>query len=145
MNVKKIALLLIVSVVMFGGGFFTAKMTSEEVTREIRFGKQNSQQDERIDFIKTLTDKENQSAIDNVTMIFLTSTPLKEAQVDLEKPDVYLSMLSPKESTGLIDARIWFTSNGAIIGDRVGESWNEIDFKSIDKVDADYIKQLMKE
>ncbi|UTW69522.1 hypothetical protein KHA80_22670 [Anaerobacillus sp. HL2] len=51
--------------------------------------------------------------------------------------------MSPKQSVGLIDSRVWFTNEGAIIGQRNGESWDQVEYYKIDKSDANYIKGII--
>ena len=59
----------------------------------------------------------------------------------LDKPDVHISVISPKQSTGLIDSRLWFTNEGAVIGIRSGESWDQVEYFEININDANYIKE----
>lgn len=94
----------------------------------------------QIDFTKIIKDNEDQSAIDNFTVIYSNKSKII-IEEDMGKPDVYLSIRSPKQFTNLIDSKIWFTKEGATIGIRSGETWKEIDYFSINKDDADYIRE----
>ncbi|MGM9988001.1 MAG: hypothetical protein ACI35O_12340, partial [Bacillaceae bacterium] len=51
--------------------------------------------------------------------------------IDKENPDLFIEINSPKQHTGLIDSRLWYTNDGAIIGIRNGESWDQIKYTRI--------------
>ncbi|MGG3800617.1 hypothetical protein [Metabacillus fastidiosus] len=63
------------------------------------------------------------------------------ANPDTENPNIYIEVISPKRSVGLIDSKVWFTNEGAIISKRSGKSWDEVEYYKLDKEDADYIKE----
>lgn len=117
----------------------TGKVNSNEASREIRIGYDNNENVGQIDIKKVITDTENQEIVDNLFMIYLNKE--STSNQNLEKPDVYISVISPKQFTSLIDSRLWFTNEGAIIGIRSGESWEQIDYFEINKNDANYIKE----
>lgn len=50
-------------------------------------------------------------------------------------------MSSPKQSTELIDSKVWITNEGAIIGFLFGESREVTEFKRVNQADADYIRE----
>ncbi|MEC2074875.1 hypothetical protein [Metabacillus fastidiosus] len=74
-------------------------------------------------------------------MIYLKKEKITNANPNIESPDIYIDVMSPKRDIGLIDSKIWFTNEGAIIGERNGESWDELEYYQIDKDDTDYIKE----
>ncbi|WP_352524077.1 hypothetical protein [Heyndrickxia oleronia] len=43
----------------------------------------------------------------------------------------------------LIDSKLWFTKEGAIIGERIAEGWEQTEYYRIDEDDADYIKKTV--
>ncbi|MCH1625410.1 hypothetical protein [Fredinandcohnia quinoae] len=135
--ISSIALIIIV----FFVGYMTGKVNYNEPSREIRIGYDNKENTGQIDIEKVITDTENQSFVDNFIMIYLHKKQISYTNPNLDNPDVYIMVNSPKQSTGLIDSRLWFTNEGAIIGERSGESWDEVDYFEINNNDADYIKE----
>lgn len=127
--------------IVFAGGYFTGKVNSKEVSREIRIGYENIQHAGQIDFKKVFTDLENQNVIDNLMMIYLYKKETLTPPANPDKPDIYLSVLSPKQSTGLIDSKLWFTKEGAIIGVRSGVDWDEPNYFEINNDYANYLKE----
>ncbi|QDP39619.1 hypothetical protein FN924_05160 [Radiobacillus deserti] len=55
------------------------------------------------------------------------------------KPDLHLSIISPKRSTSLVDSEVWFNESGATIGLRSGKAGNQVDYFNISKEDADFL------
>lgn len=117
------------------------KANSNEASREIRIGYDNIENVGQIDIKKVITDTDHQGIVDNFLMIYLYKEKILDTNKDLDKPDVHISVMSPKQSTGLIDSRLWFTNEGAVIGIRSGESWDQVDYFEINKSDANYIKE----
>ena len=117
------------------------KANSNEASREIRIGYDNIENVGQVDIEKVITDTENQGVVDNFLMIYFNKEKILDTNQDLDKPDVHISVMSPKQSTGLIDSRLWFTNEGAVIGIRSGESWDQVDYFEINKSDANYIKE----
>lgn len=79
---------------------------------------------------KIINDSKDQAAIDNFTMIYSNKKNILIHE-ELGKPDVYLSIRSPKQTTSLIDSKLWFAKTGAIIAICYGETRKEIDYFSI--------------
>ncbi|MBK3496394.1 hypothetical protein JFL43_16315 [Viridibacillus sp. YIM B01967] len=141
MNKKNIIFTIVFALILFSAGYFTSKMTSETITREVKIGVESSKNDGQIDYKQIITDAQNQGVIDNFMMIYLNSKPIDHVDINKNHPDLFIEMNSPKQSTGLIDSKVWFTNNGAIIGKRSGESWEDIEYKSINQADADFIRE----
>jgi hypothetical protein len=126
---------------IFSGGFLTGKMNSEEAGREILIGFNNERTAGQFDMAKVIKDTENQSAVDNFFMIYSSKERMTQDMKQVNKPDVHIKIISPKRSAVLIDSRMWFSSEGAVIGIRSGESWKRADYFTIGKRDAAYIKE----
>ncbi len=94
---------IVLSIIKFTCGYVTSEMTSEEVTREIRLGVKKQEQEDRIDFKRSITDQQDQYIVDNFTMVLLNSKAISKANVDKDNPNVYIEMNSPKQSTQLAD------------------------------------------
>ncbi|MGD6802778.1 hypothetical protein [Rossellomorea aquimaris] len=140
---KKWQAALMMLIIFIGGYLAGIYFSKEEVSREIRVGYQDRDRDDVIHFEKIIKNTENQGAVDNIMMIFMKREKIAAPDVNLEKPDIYLELLSPKQFTGLIDSRIWFRGDGAVIAERSGESWKDVIYYAIPKQGADYLKQIV--
>lgn len=119
----------------------TGKVKFNVASREIRIGYDNIENVGQVDIEKVITDTENQGIVDNFLMIYLNNEQISNTNANINKPDVHISVISPKQSTGLIDSRLWFTNEGAVIGIRSGESWDQVEYFEININDANYIKE----
>jgi hypothetical protein len=128
-------------IIIFLGGYFAGSINNNEASREIKIGYNNSDNPNQVDYNHIFTDTENQTIIDNFMMIYLHKEKITNVNLDVENPDIYISLMSPRQSVGLIDSRVWFTDEGAIIGERRGESWDRVEYYQIDESDANYIKE----
>ncbi|WP_404407089.1 hypothetical protein [Jeotgalibacillus malaysiensis] len=143
MKGMKILSTLVIAIAIFLAGYFTHKLTNEtvqEVSSEVQFSYQSPEQPEQIQVKQSYTNVEDQNVVDNIMMILMHKKPSSEV-MDVDQPDMYINVLSPKQHTGLVDARVWFTESGAVIGDRVGESWDQVEFFEVNEQDADYLKE----
>lgn len=134
---------LAIAIVIFFAGYFTHKLTNEtvqEVSSEVQFGYQSPEQPDQIQVKRSYTNVEDQNIVDNIMMILMHKKPSGEV-MDVDQPDMYINVLSPKQHTGLVDSRIWFTESGAVIGDRVGESWDQVEYFEVNEQAADYLKE----
>lgn len=130
---------------IFAGGYFVGKVTNQEVLKEVVVRYEGTDENSRrIIYEQTYTDLENPSVIDNIIMIHLTSEEIEDPTVDMENPDMFLKVNSPNASASLLDSRIWFVDNYAILGDRVGESWDKVKFQRIEGYDVEYLKEITK-
>lgn len=137
-SAKMISIIALIAIA-FLGGYLIGKGNTGEASREIRIGYDNKEIDGRIDIAKVISDTESQEIVDNFMMIYLTMEEITNP--NLANPNVHISVISPKQSTSLIDSRLWFTNKGAVIGIRSGESWDQVDYFAINKNDANYIKE----
>lgn len=138
---QKILVVIASILVIFLGGYTVAKFNMDDgVSREIVISNESEQQ---MDIKKVINNAEDQNTVDNIMKIYLNGEQIADVDIAKDNPDLLIQVNSPKQSTGLIDSKIWFTNDGAIIGIRAGEGWEQIDFLRIDKDDADYIKDLV--
>lgn len=134
----------LVMIFLLSIGVLTGKYTFiEEVSREIRVGYQDGGNPEVIRFEKVVTNIEDQSAIDNIMMIYLNKEEIDSPDIDFNHPDVYISVMSPKQHTVLIDSRVWFHKEGAVIAERLGDSWEKVQYFSVSPQDAGYLKETI--
>ncbi|WP_341961841.1 hypothetical protein NM897_05415 [Planococcus maritimus] len=138
---------LIISLVIIGliflGGFFVGNISKAEIMKEIKIGYEDVENSSKVIYEKVFTDIENSTTIDNFIMIYLNAKEIENPDIDLENPDMYIELNNPNASVGLIDSKVWFVDDGAIIGKRAGESWDQIDFYKTDESDAEYIKEIV--
>lgn len=140
---QKILVIIASILVIFLGGYTFAKFNADGVSREIIIGTENHETEQGMDIKKTINNAEDQNAVDNIMMIYLNGEQIEDVNIDMDNPDLIIQVNSPKQSTVLIDSKIWFTTEGAIIGYRAGESWDEIDFLQVNKEYAEYIQELI--
>lgn len=143
MKLGKVISIVVAAIILFIAGYFTGSISTNDVTKEIRIGYQNSDNPNRVDYQSVFTNKENPSVIDNFLMIYINKEKIENVNVDVENPDIYIEINNPKESIGLIYSRLWFTNESAIIGMRNGEGWDKVEFYKIGKDDVNYIKEIL--
>ncbi len=141
-TVKLIISLVIVGLI-FLGGFFVGNISKAEIMKEIKIGYEDVENSSKVIYEKVFTDVENSTTIDNFIMIYLNAKEIENPNIDLENPDMYIELNNPNASVGLIDSKVWFVDDGAIIGKRAGESWDQIDFYKTDESDVKYIKETV--
>ena len=141
-TVKVISSLALIGLIFFGG-FIAGNMSKAEIMKEIKVGYQDIEKSSNVMYKKVFTDTENPTVIDNVIMIYLNAKEIDNPNIDVEKPDMYIELNNPNASVRLIDSKIWFVGDDAIIGRRAGENWKQIDFYKIVKSDAEYIKETV--
>jgi hypothetical protein len=144
---KTVILMLVLFTAGFAAGVFFSK---EPVSREIQVSYQNPERPGEYVIEKVIKNTEDQSAVDNILMIYLNrnrmlmnENGISDPAFDFENPDVFIRINSPKQYTGLVDSRMWFIEGAAIIADRGGENWNKVDFYSISPEDAAYLKDII--
>ncbi|MBN8252171.1 hypothetical protein LZP85_09740 [Priestia flexa] len=133
--------IIIGALLLFLGGYVFGKSTSDQVTREIWVG---DGKDGETDVQKVITDLENQAAVDNLSLIYAHRESIDTADVDINNPDLYVAFNSPKQSALLVESRLWLNDKGAVIAERTGETWDEVDYSTIPVEDALYIQSLLK-
>lgn len=141
-TVKLIISLVIVGLI-FLGGFFVGNISKAEIMKEIKIGYEDVENSSKVIYEKVFTDVENSTTIDNFIMIYLNAKEIENPNIDLENPDMYIELNNPNASVGLIHSKVWFVDDGAIIGKRAGESWDQIDFYKTDESDVEYMKETV--
>ncbi len=144
MKFIKIGAIIALAILLFVGGYITGNTTSDKVTKEISIGFANSEHEGQIDHPIVITEAQDQgAAIDNFMMIYLQSKQTEDVTIDRDQPDLYitLSRVTPNVILGLIDSKLWFTDEGAVIGIRSGVGWDQVDYRIIKQEDANYIKE----
>ncbi|RLJ81339.1 hypothetical protein [Planococcus citreus] len=142
-KIVKLIISLVIVGLIFLGGFFVGNISKAEIMKEIKIGYEDVENSSKVIYEKVFTDVENSTTIDNFIMIYLNAKEIENPNIDLENPDMYIELNNPNASVGLIDSKVWFVDDGAIIGKRAGESWNQIDFYKIDESDVEYIKETV--
>lgn len=128
---------------IFAGGYFVGKVTNAEVLKEVSISYKGTDENAQdVIYKKQFTDLENPSVIDNFIMIYLYTEEIEKPDVDIENPDMYINLNSPNASAGLIDSRLWFIDEYAVIGRREGVSWDKVKFYKIEGYDVEYIKEV---
>ncbi|ANU17149.1 hypothetical protein BBI11_09025 [Planococcus maritimus] len=128
---------------IFFGGFIVGNMSKAEIMKEIKIGYQDIEKSSNVIYEKVFTDIENPTIIDNFIMIYLNAKAIDDPNIDLEKPDMDIELTNPSASVSLIDSKVWFVGDDALIGRRAGESWDQIAFYKTDESDAKYIKEIV--
>ncbi|WP_143525678.1 hypothetical protein [Salimicrobium flavidum] len=132
--------------IIFGGGYYAGSIGKEEVSIEVIFGYPSSENPDQVDYSHTFKNTEHQAIVDNLLMIYLNKEKVTSVDVDVNHPDIYMQVISPKRSTSLVDSRIWFTEAGPIIGQRDGGNWdNNIEYYRIDENDGRYIQEIIED
>ncbi|MFP3324577.1 hypothetical protein R0K05_15935 [Planococcus sp. SIMBA_160] len=142
-KIVKLIISLVIVGLIFLGGFFVGNISKAEIMKEIKIGYEDVENSSKVIYEKVFTDVENSTTIDNFIMIYLNAKEIENPNIDLENPDMYIELNNPNASVGLIDSKVWFVDDGAIIGKRAGESWNQIDFYKTDESDVEYIKETV--
>lgn len=97
---------------------------------------------------KELSDKSESDfyKMDNIEMMLFNSTNVEGVKVDINKPDLYIVRNSNFVGViaGLLDTRVWVTSNGGIVAIRKGETWDKVEYKTLSEKDVKYLKDIIK-
>ncbi|WP_226579671.1 hypothetical protein [Halobacillus litoralis] len=92
------------------------------------------------------TDENDQEKVDTFLDLYLHKDPIEgAASVDVGNPDLSILFTSPGRSIDLIESRVWFTDQGAVLGERIGETWRHVQFFSITNSSEDYLRSLINE
>lgn len=133
----------IIAGLVFGGGYLVGAQYSAEVMKEVRIGYQNEGDPNRVDYHRVYTNLEDPLIIDSFFMIYINREKVADVDLDLQHPDLYLELNNPKDWVRLKGSEIWFQEDGAIMGESVGESGDQMIFYRIDEGDANFIKETI--
>ncbi|MFP3421907.1 hypothetical protein R0K19_21270, partial [Bacillus sp. SIMBA_161] len=117
-KIVKLIISLVIVGLIFLGGFFVGNISKAEIMKEIKIGYEDVENSSKVIYEKVFTDVENSTTIDNFIMIYLNAKEIENPNIDLENPDMYIELNNPNASVGLIDSKVWFVDDGAIIGKR---------------------------
>lgn len=126
--------------VIFGGGYVVGIITSDDpsyiVTIQEESGETNPEG-------TVITDTEDMAKMDSLLGILLTKKQVKNVSVDVENPDASLKVASPRRSIGLANYQVWYTEQGAILGEQQGNAAGDFRYYSITERERDYIRSLI--
>ncbi|QFT87665.1 hypothetical protein FIU87_03285 [Bacillus sp. THAF10] len=142
MNRTKAISIIFIAILIFIVGYATGRLMQHDVSMEFRIGYPHSEFPNRVDYPHTFKNTDNQHIINNLLMIHMQKERIDDMDLEIDSPDIYMNLLSPTESVGLLESRLWFKEDGAIIAERNGISWDEVEFYKIPESDASYIKGL---
>lgn len=136
MKLRSVLVMAILSIMLFATGYITALFTNSQTSREIWL----TDHDETV----IITNIADQSVVDNIIMIYLRKKQLTANINELGKPDMSIRVVSPREHTSLIDSKLQFVKDGAIISERAGESSSQVIYYSIDEASKNFIVEEFK-
>ncbi|WP_053219280.1 hypothetical protein [Virgibacillus senegalensis] len=131
-----VVVLMLVFVIGYLSGYAGGQETSDG--RSLLIGKPENNT-EKVEYSVRYTDKKSSEVIDRFLMIYSQSEPTFPENIDQSSPDIVLSLNNDSRSVRLLDVRLWFSDNSAIIGHKRSSSWH---FRKITKQDTDYLKKL---
>ncbi|MFB7142257.1 hypothetical protein ACFCYN_21760 [Gottfriedia sp. NPDC056225] len=126
---------LLLITIVFSGGFICGKLLYNKPTREIQVGYEETGQQGVIEIRNVINDVNNQDKIDFIQQMLTFAKQINVNKKDLGKSDVHLFINSPKQGIRLMEIRIWFTDDGAIID--MG------DYRKIDQSEAKMLKKML--
>ncbi|WP_027954528.1 hypothetical protein [Halobacillus kuroshimensis] len=141
MNIGKLLLWIAGIALIFGGGYAAAVYVGDTPSYTLTAVKAG----ENKETSATLHNGEHQAELDTMLNILLHQKPMEGASVDMENPDVTLKLISPERSIGILDARVWFEEDRAVLGIRSGQTWNSIRFSELSQNEASYIRSIVGE
>lgn len=142
MDMWRILLWIALAGAVFAGGFVAGTITSDDASYSVSIQEVSEEQPpDGVNF----NDVDDPAKMDSFLGLYLGKQSTDKVEVDLENPDYMIKLHSPKRSIGLLDARLWFTDEGAVIGERRGETWNQTTFYTITESDASYIQSIIEE
>ncbi|SFJ29250.1 hypothetical protein SAMN04487936_101556 [Halobacillus dabanensis] len=126
--------------VIFAGGYVVGIITSDDpsliVTIQAESGKTPPAG-------TVITDTEDMASMDSLLGILLRKESADKVSVDKENPDASLKVLSQERSIGLADYQVWYTEEGAVLGEQQGNAAGNFRYYSITERDRDYIRSLI--
>lgn len=130
---------------IFFGGYTYARNTSY---RSIIIGEPSDEIEDQIDILYEINDKsEADFLIINDFIAMFIGESVEPVSVDQDHPDLYiwLNSKTPTMNYRVLSFKIWFTSDGGIIGNRKGMTWDDVNYNIITKDQAEYIKEFLRQ
>jgi len=143
-NMKKAIILfslVMILITSFTTVFIYKKVQKTIPSRQIQIGHMISNNMDQIEFEKVITDEENQNAVDYLEGIFWGSNRTTNQNVDLNHPDAFLFINSPRQGTRILNSMIWFTDHGVVIGVYNGD--NKMEFRKLELSEVEYFKKII--
>lgn len=137
-------------VVVFGLVLFIGLMKKDLIlnmlkpSREIVIGyPDENHPEDMINIEKMLNDYKDQHKIDLFDILLYNAKDIENINLNPEKMDAQIMINSPRECMTLMELRLWFKDDICLIGDRVGEDFNEIRLKKLDKESTKTLKEVI--
>lgn len=92
---------------------------------------------------KKLNDYKDQHKIDLLDSLLYNAKDIENINLNPKKMDVQIMINSPRECVGLMELRLWFKDDICLIGNRVGENFDEIRLKKLDKESTKTLKEVI--
>lgn len=113
-------------------------------SREIVIGyPDENHPEDMINIDKKLNDYKDQHKIDLFDSLLYNAKDIENINLNPEKMDVQIMINSPREYVGLMELRLWFKDDICLIGNRVGEDFDEIRLKKLDKESTKTLKEVI--
>ncbi|CEK31621.1 hypothetical protein JGS6364_21361 [[Clostridium] sordellii] len=113
-------------------------------SREIVIGyPDENHPEDMLNIEKMLNDYKDQHKIDLLDVLLYNAKDIENINLDPEKMDVQIMINSPRECMTLMELRLWFKDDICLIADRVGEDFNEIRLKKLDKESTKTLKEVI--
>ncbi|WP_088068914.1 hypothetical protein [Gottfriedia luciferensis] len=142
---KKLIIPILLIIIILEGYFLISSKNSEKniPSREIRIGYTYFHNPDQINFKKVITDFKNQNDVDFIESIFWGAETISNPNVNVKFPDVHLFINSPRQGTLILNARVWFNNEGAILATSADVNWHKVYFRKINKLESDYFKKVI--
>lgn len=128
--------------VIFAGGYVVGIITSDDPSLIVTIQEESGETPPEGTVI---TDTEDMANMDSLLGILLRKESADKVSVDKENPDASLKILSQERSIGLADYQVWYTEEGAVLGEQQGSAGGNFTFYTITDRDRDYIQSLIGE
>ncbi|CEJ74616.1 Uncharacterised protein [[Clostridium] sordellii] len=113
-------------------------------SREIVIGyPDENHPEDMLNIEKMLNDYKDQHKIDLFDALLYNAKDIENINLDPKKMDVQIMINSPRECIGLMELRLWFKDDICLIGNRVGENFDEIRLKKLDKESTKTLKEVI--
>lgn len=137
MNKKKISILILISILIISLIFYFNKYKINRPSINIKVG---YKEDDKIIYPININDYRDQSKIDTINNIFWNSKDIeynKVAYLDIENPDAYIQIISPRIGVIREELNLWFEDEKVII------NWDNDRYRIIDRNNIEALKYII--